>query len=51
MNQKDWTKQMGKKFLNWRQVNNYTGTISVPEVANFAQDLIIETKEIFNIKK
>ena len=36
---------MGKKFLGWRQINDYTGAISVPEVANFAQDLIEETKE------
>ncbi len=36
---------MGEKFLKWREANNYSGLISVPEVTMFAQQLILETKE------
>lgn len=47
MSEKQWTKQMGQKFLEWRINNNYSGMISVPEVARFAQEVILETKEIY----
>ncbi len=37
---------MGQKFLNWRQNDNNSGPITVPEVVRFSQALILETKQI-----
>lgn len=39
--------QMTEKYLEWRINNNKSGMISVPEVVAFAQDIITETKEVF----
>lgn len=46
MPQKAWRAEMGAKFLEWRQKNLYSGGISVPEVAHFAQDVVEETKQV-----
>ncbi len=51
MEQKEWNKSMSIKFLKWRQANRYSGMISVPEVAHFAQEVILEAKEIYKEKK
>ena len=47
MTEKEWTKKMSKKFLDWRQLNNYSGMISVPEVMRFAQEIILEMKDMY----
>jgi len=49
MPEKDWRKEMGKKFTEWRERNEYSGLISVPEVAHFTQDVISETKDLIKI--
>ncbi len=38
---------MTEKYLKWRINNNKSGMISVPEVVAFAQDVIVETKDVF----
>ncbi len=45
MDEKEWTKQMGQKFLKWREQNRYSGPINVPEVARWTQHLVLELQE------
>jgi len=39
---------MGQKFMEWRAKNQYSGGISVPEIAHWTQDVI---NEVMDIKK
>lgn len=50
MSPKKWKKEMGLKFLSWRQRNHYGGIISVPEVAHFVMELMIEMKSMLEKK-
>lgn len=44
--EKEWRNKMGQKFLSWRQLNEYSGTISVPEVAHWTQEVVTETRKV-----
>ena len=37
---------MGQKFLNWRQNDNNSGPITVPEVIRFSHAVINETRQL-----
>ena len=51
MQEKDWIRTMGQKFLAWREVNNYSGVISVPEIARWTLAVMQEQEEIYKEKK
>lgn len=46
MNEKQWVKEMGQKFLHWRDINKYAGAISVPEVSRWTLDVLQEREQI-----
>lgn len=39
IDEKEWVRQMGQKFLKWRQDKGYTGQINVPEVARWTMEV------------
>ena len=51
MQEKDWIRTMGQKFLDWRKNNNYSGVISVPEVSRWTLAVMQEQEEILKEKK
>ena len=51
MDPKKWKKEMSEKFMTWRENNNKSGIISVPEVIEWTMDVINETTEINKRKR
>ncbi len=43
--EKEWVRQMGQKFLKWREQNRHSGPINVPEVARWTQSVVLEMRE------
>ena len=42
IDEKEWVKQMGQKFLKWRERNRHSGPINVPEVARWTMEVTQE---------